>query len=1280
MPSIPSQALYCWLVPPLLKAFRRPIQENECPQLCPSFASAPIFTSKARDWRLHYKQSGTLRPLWKVLLFDLSPGAFILGCTLMLVTGLVTTVGRPLSLRFVVSQIRRDDLSLLEMLGLVCFLGGVVLAEGLLTVWGKMLLCDHLSVRAFAFVSCTLVDKSASGPVPGDQNPSNLLGNDLVRILENVKFSTLLPSAITGILGGSVMLLIIIGPSSIVGLAFSFIIMASNVRMAKITKQAEQDNLSASDARMRLLKQTMDMIRGVKYFAWEARCLEQITVARTDECQKIRRFRAFQMLAINVGRMSPVLSCLITFTIYAVVLKQPMRAEDIFAALIIFQSMRVSLISIPANLTQLANVALSLKRVEAFIKCPDYKPRSLLPSDSPKLVELSFLECIPGQSLVEEAGESRDERQFVLKGVELSVAKGALVAVIGPVGSGKSTLINAMLGAMPLHGGVGTRTCRKVSLVPQKPVTLNATVLENVTMGLPYNDRLWASVVEDAQLHRDLELLPDGRDTLIGENGTTLSGGQQMRVSIARALYSEPDLLLLDDPLAALDHVVGSAVLNAVRSYAKTSLKSQQRAVVMVLNQVHLLGSFDQAVCLDAGTVQAKGSPAEVAAILGLDFTASNNGVVDDCADAKEKEDESDGSDLPKKDEVATLSTTGAAESGSKTATATAQKAEVRSQGNVSSSVYGKFLKAMGPGLTFFSVLSLILAYLAMVFADRWLSLWVTESENDDGPLYPVVYASATLFHAIAMNVASLLFAEAGMRASKTLHFDCLIRVLKAPMAWFEDTPSGRTISRFSSDLSMVDLQLTLQLDNLLQMGLACLSMLFMVVLIAPPVAAAVAVGSVFYYFQAILVDRMNREVKRMRDTAMSPVQTNLSETQGCAVLLQADAREGRLRTYFLERHFKYADAWNRHNFTSSSLMNCGQLITYFMSFGFCLATSATVLSDDSIGPELSSLAFAYCFMAPYFLGIVAMLVIMTNHSFTSLERLLSLQSPEHVPVEAWPTEPVFLDSKSEAISWPSAGNIVFESVQLRYRPGLPLAVCGVSFEVQGGERLGVLGRTGSGKSSLLVLLFRLVEPAAGRILVDGVDICSIGLHKLRSSLGMIPQTPVLLAGTVRQNLDPFNDLPGGDAALVDALRRAELGNLSLDTEVGSGGSRMSAGECQLLSFARCLLHDTRIVVLDEPTASVDLDTDAKLQALVRNAFVGRTLLCIAHRLQTIIDFDRLLVMNAGRVAGLGTPRDLLADASSALSQIVDGGGGSLRIELEKMLQPPVSDVKTVCI
>eukprot|EP00930_Biecheleria_cincta_P037305 TRINITY_DN25591_c0_g1_i2.p1 TRINITY_DN25591_c0_g1~~TRINITY_DN25591_c0_g1_i2.p1 ORF type:complete len:1288 (-),score=217.38 TRINITY_DN25591_c0_g1_i2:195-4058(-) len=1263
-PSMLSQAFFIYLLKPVALAYRQPLPEDKVPNLFPAFSAART-TEHVLSWRARAscaKENKRRCPLWREVL-KISPLRLVVGTLISVTQGLTVTVGRPLALRYVVQSIAEGGLDEFDVATLVALLSGVVILDGLLTVWSKVLLTDHVSVILSSFLTNLLVDKASKSPASSVSNPYNLLGNDIFRRIQDLQWCGMFPSCIGGISGGIAMLLVSLGWPSLIGLSVAFSIMGVNAWISGKTKIAEQANLSASDERLKLLKQAVDMMRGVKYFAWEPKCLEEISRCRTLECFKIRRFRNLQMLSINLGRMSPVVSCLVTFLIYSVLLERPMAAGDVFAALLIFQSLRTSLIIIPTNLTAIQNVGLSLKRLEDYALEPDFRDRELLEDSQDVLAELAFESCSPevpstliGGSGITPRGTFR---QFSLGQMDLKVLPGSLVAVLGPVGSGKSTLLAALLGVLPVEGPAArARTCLSVALVPQKPIIINATLMQNVAMGLEFEDDRFRRAIAGAQMERDLELLQDGASTLIGERGTTLSGGQQMRVNIARALYAEPDLMILDDPLAALDHVVGSKILQAIRCFTSgTNKQGRRRAAVMALNQTHFLPSFDDALWLDeSGNCRAQGAPMEIATKLGIEVQDSHASV-DDCLEHEDAvvefvDDKKDASSPEKRLDVG-------------------PKKEHREEGVVKTSVYIDFVRAMGFAIAAFSSATMIAAYLALCFADRWLAVWSTASRKDAGidPVYPGVYAAASLGHVLLLTASSILFAEAGMRASRSLHMNCLVRVLKAPMAWFEDTPSGRIMSRFTTDLSMVDLQLTMLLDNFLQMFLSVAVMLGIIISIVPVIAIAVLVGIILFYFQAVAVDRANRETKRAKDAALAPVQTNLSEVMNCVALLHVDGHGGKLQHFFYQRHLSAMDHYNRFNFISLALLNFGQFLTYLICFVFSAVTAFFMLGFHTVDPEVSGLAFTYCFLVPYFLGINAQLAILTNHAFTSLERLLELCS-QRIPSEAWPGGSVFEDSSDKApASWPTHGAVVFENVQLRYRPGLPLALRGLSFHVKGGERLGIVGRTGAGKSSLSVLLFRLVEPAGGRVLIDGVDIGSLGLQRLRSSLSMIPQVPVLIQGTVRKNLDPFCEFKGGDAAMKDALSKAQLPDVSLDAEI-TGSSSLSQGEGQLLSFARCLLRDSKLVCLDEPTASVDLETDARLQTLVRSAFSGKTLLCIAHRLQTIIDFDRILVMEAGLAAALDTPSALLQDSSSALSQIVDGGAGSggLRQTLEAMV------------
>eukprot|EP00931_Biecheleriopsis_adriatica_P044952 TRINITY_DN25767_c0_g1_i1.p1 TRINITY_DN25767_c0_g1~~TRINITY_DN25767_c0_g1_i1.p1 ORF type:complete len:1310 (-),score=227.04 TRINITY_DN25767_c0_g1_i1:187-4071(-) len=1268
-PSLLSQAFFFYLLKPVVVAYRKALPEDEVPKLFPSFTAARV-TERVLSWRakaLQRKEQSKRCPLWRETL-KISPMRILLGTLVSSLQGITVTVGRPLALRYVVRSIAGGELDASSVAILVALLSGVVLIDGLLTVWSKVLLTDHMTVILSSFLTSLLVDKAAKSPASKASNPHNLLGNDVFRRVQDLQWSGMLPSCIGSGLGGIAMLWVSLGWPSLIGLATAFSIMGVNLWISTLTKKSEQANLAASDERVKLLKQAVDMMRGVKYFAWETKCLEQISQSRSLECLKIRRFRNFQMLSINLGRLSPVLSCLVTFFVYSVLLGNPMDAADVFSALLIFQSLRMTLIIIPTNLTAIQNLLLSFRRLENYAVEPDFKHRELLEDSQDVLAELVCERCSPDLSS-EATGESQATprvsfKEFALGPVDLKVTSGSLVAVLGPVGSGKSVLLSALLGVLPLEGPAArARTCLSVALVPQKPIIINATIIQNVTMGLSFEADRFRRAIAGAQMERDLELLPDGADTLVGERGTTLSGGQQMRVNIARALYVEPDLLVLDDPLAALDHVVGSEILQAIRRFTSgTNKQGRTRAAVMALNQTHFLQSFDDAIWLDeSGKCKAQGAAMEVAKELGISIE-EEHGSVDDCLDQGDVQ-------VNVADEKKDASSPG-------------PKEEHREKGIVKSSVYTNFFRAMGFPIAGVSVFTMVAAYLALCFADRWLAVWSEASRKDDdvNPIYPGVYAAASLGHIVLLVCSSTLFAEAGMRASKSLHWNCLVKVLKAPIAWFEDTPSGRIMSRFTADLSMVDLNLGMFLDNFLQMFMSVSVMLGIIISIVPIVAVAAVVGVIIFYFQALAVDRANRETKRAKDAALAPVQTNFSEIMNCVALLHVDAHERKLQNFFFDRHIAAMDHYNRFNFVSLQLLNFGQFVTYAICFVFSASTASLMLGFEAVDPGVSGLAFTYCFLVPYFLGITSQLAIMTNHAFTSLERLLELCSLR-VPSEAWPGGSDFEDvaEKVQALSdWPAKGAIEFQDVQLRYRPELPLAVCGLSLQVRGGERLGIVGRTGAGKSSLSVLLFRLVELAGGRVLIDGVDIANLGLQKLRSSLSMIPQVPVLIQGTVRTNLDPFGDFKGGDEGMQEVLAKAQLPHVSLDADI-TGGATLSQGEGQLLSFARCLLRDSRIICLDEPTASVDLETDARLQELVRSAFVGRTLLCIAHRLQTIIDFDRILVMEAGRAAALDTPAALLQDPTSALSKIVDGVSGNgmrttLRTSLRTTLEGMVND------
>jgi len=1273
-----SSAFFFWLARPSWLAYRKRLREEDTPVLLEQFRTELVLDDIAK-WN-EARAKGGKRRLWKEL-FMQDPFSILVGCLLLSLQGAIVTVARPLALRYVVREVAAGSLTSANVLLYAFALSCLCLVDGLFFAWGRHLDTDYASVYFFRHVGTIVLDKCCrAAPDSSRPPPTNLVGSDIPRIIEQLRTLGMGPACIGGFSGAIALLAVILGWSSLIGLAVVFGMLVVNMRMGHIAKRAEKQNLEAADFRVMLLKQAIEMIKGLKYFAWEAKCMKQLVEARRKQCFKVKKAQATLQMSLNLGRLSPFIACLATFVFYGWILGNPMEAGDIFAALLVFMSMRLSLIIAPNAYIAAQQILLSLARVEKYIDALDFPERVVIPHSEGLMADVQFQECT--LSGVRDAGSSDGSgfrKEFVLRDVAMQVNPGTLVAILGEVGAGKSSLVSAMIGAGAITGdGARARTRQRVGIVPQKPALLNSSIYENIVRGKPFDADRFAQAIDVAQFARDLEELEDSVDTIIGERGTTLSGGQQMRLCIAQVMYDQPELVILDDPLAALDHVVGSHVFDTLTEYIGASTPETPRALVMVLNQMNLLSHFDHALWLENGAVIASGTPEEVIKSLSLDLETSqrtNGHVAEGSKQNRHKWDPLKpagpnrhsfvGSALHV-DMVAMRSVRCV----SSTLTDIGSKVESRATGSVNFVVYHTYIKSMGYTLAGLFIVISLLAYTSMVFGDRWLALWIRNSDQneDTDAVYPLIYTGAVLTFGFLLVVSSWVFAEGCMRAARTLHDECLLKVLKAPMSWFEEMPTGRILSRLSSDLGTVDLHLPHSLDNAVQLTFTVVVMLVTICIFAPLVAFAGIFVSVFYGVLGVLVDRTNREIKRMRDRAMAPIQTNLAEVLSHVSLMRVD--DGSLRSFFMERHARYTDIQNRYMFSSTSMMSFSTFISYIIACVFVFTSTIFLLGFGDPEPEGVALSLAYVFLVPYFGGMASSVAVMCGHNFTSLERLLELKS-DSVPEEAWPPGTTFLEEPTERSGeeWPSAGSIVFEDVSLRYRQELPLALTNLSFQILGGQRVGVVGRTGAGKSSLTTVLFRFVQPCGGRVLIDGRDTTSIDLQQLRSSISMIPQQPVLIQGSVRTNLDPYGEVQGGDAALLHALRQAQIPDLDLDDTIDVSGSGISSGECQLLSFARCLLRATKIVVLDEPTASVDTATDAKLQKLVRVSLANRTLMCIAHRLQTIIDFDQILVMDAGTVGAMGTSRALLDDRSSYLSKLVDGGGSdTLRLTLEDLL------------
>ncbi|KAA0148004.1 hypothetical protein FNF29_06948 [Cafeteria roenbergensis] len=969
----------------------------------------------------------------------------------------------------------------------------------------------------------------------------------------------------------------------------------------------------------------------------------------------------------------------------------------------------------------------------------------------------------------------------------LRLPKG-LTAVCGSVGAGKSSLVAALTGEMSAAGEGGAKptvTMRlpeavasavarqheraakaweqgtfgmpgdideadpasAIAVVSQNPWLLGATVQDNITFGRAYDETRFRHVVEVCRLATDLEALPSGQHTEVGPSGNTTSGGQRARISLARAVYAEAPVVVLDDVLSAVDADVASKLFTDV---IRTELAD--RTVVLVSQQMQYVMASDRVVVLDAGEVRPPVTPAELTAEVesagrshplhsmfaaqdraktlmraqaaegdaagragpgaaagtaakpeagaeestsqasspvAADAADVSPAVGDDTSTAKGGE---DGRGAP---EAAAEARSGGGDGGSPAAPAKPGRVvdkdegriveeEKRTTGAVSAAVYARYWSMLGTPSAMGVSIFLVLVTLARVATDFWLSIWSSNALGESVAFYVAIYAGISAAAIVSVLAYQCSWACGGVAASVRLHEGLMSRIIRAPIGWFDATPAGRIISRVSADLATVDKQLVQTSAQFLKTLLLVLATLITQAVVQPYVIIGFVVAFGYYAAVAGYFRVSSREIKRLDNATRAPVATHISQT--IAGLshggLRAFGHQGR----FLREVMSRLDA-NSRAFWKLNLVNRWLGIRLDLTGAIVVGTVAfaAVGTTGTASAGLSGLSLSFALLVVSQLNWLVRGFVDAEQFMASVERILEYTDdvPQEGPLAADDEEGkrVTLDAAAAAdrdgdkdlaavlrrradvqaapAGWPSSGALTVDGLVMRYnRKHTEPVLRGVSFKVESGQRIGIAGRTGGGKSSLLQCLFRTVEAEAGTICIDGQDISRLGLHTVRGALAIIPQDSVVFAASVRFNLAP--GFEAGDPAapsdeeMLKALSMARLADKvsslgGLEATVGA----LSSGERQLLCIARAMLSKAPIVVLDEATASVDMHTDHLIQTVIREAFAGRTLLTVAHRLETIADYDKILVLVAGRVAEFDSPEALLRDPSSEYAQLV---------------------------
>lgn len=832
-----------------------------------------------------------------------------------------------------------------------------------------------------------------------------------------------------------------------------------------------------------------------------------------------------------------------------------------------------------------------------------------------------------------------------LSNISLKFQSGQLYLVIGKVGCGKSALLQALAGELQINTGTLTSRVDSMSYAAQEPWIMDGSVRENIVMGLPYDEIWYNQVVEACGLGPDIASFKSGDLTIVGDRGLQCSGGQRSRIGLARALYSDADVCLLDDPLSAVDVKVAKTIFySAIQDLAV----KRNKCVILVTHQLQFVGSSECILMKEGGEIVCCGPFAHCVKAskgdISSDFLTSDHDGDDGESNEKSSNLDDNAHDVKTSNAVKQYDITSNNRNKKSLGDPCQDQREKRDTGIISMKTWMSYGRALGGAGTCFLLLSTFaVAQALLLFLIVCLGKWAEAPASDQHTTYWFVLVLAVTGSVIISSIirANMTFYKI-IKTSQRLHDQMLRFVLRAKIEFFDTNPLGRILNRFSADVGILDdtfpftihdftVGLFVVVGSVITAGIV----LPFILVVIPPLLI------VFMRLRKVFVST-TRELKRLEGIARSPIYAMVSESLSGVATIRTNSKIG----YFMNKFEKAHNAHTRANF--AFIVSSRWFAFKLDTLSFILLSSASLLAvlfhhqgwfdvDSAIlGLALTLLIQISTTNFPW---VVRQSAEVCNQ-MVSVERVLEYGS---LPTEA----ALRTDFDKTLCNWPGNTSVTVQNLSTRYRTSLPLVLSNITFHVNAGERVGIVGRSGSGKSSLVQTLFRLLEAEVGSIKVGDVDISKIGLHKLRTSMAVIPQSPVLFSGyTIQENLDPFGNCQHSD--IIDSLKAVQMYDavtsspLGLETPVDEGGTNFSVGQRQLLCLARAILAKSQILVLDEPTANVDSNTDTLLQKTLRELFSDATIIMVAHRLQTVIDFDRILVLGGSEVLEYGTPKELL--------------------------------------
>ncbi|KAH6759642.1 multidrug resistance-associated protein 14 [Perilla frutescens var. frutescens] len=1023
-----------------------------------------------------------------------------------------------------------------------------------------------------------------------------------------------------------------VGLATVASIVVIVLTVFCNMPLAKLQHKFQSKLMVAQDERLKAMSEALVNMKVLKLYAWETHFRHVVENLRKIEDKCLKSVQLRKAYNSFLFWSSPVLVSAATFGA-CYVLGVPLSSSNVFTFVATLRLVQDPIRTIPDVVAVFIQAKVAFARIVKFLEAPELETANVRGK--------SWIDDKNSSVSFKSADLSWDENPLkpTLRDINLEAKQGDKIAICGEVGSGKSTILAAVLREVPITRGV-VQVRGSIAYVSQSAWIQTGSIRDNIIFGSALDSKRYQDTLERCSLVKDLELLPYGDLTEIGERGVNLSGGQKQRIQLARALYKNADIYLLDDPFSAVDAQTATSLFN---EYIIGALSG--KTVLLVTHQVDFLPAFDSVVLMSDGEILCAAPYSQL-----LDSSKEFQDLIHAHKETAGSESLSEITGTRTSGVSSTEIHKSFTEQKVVSVVGVDQliKKEEKEVGDTGFKPYVLYLK-QNKGFLTFSVAALchLTFAIGQIIQNSWMAANVDDPNFDNLRLI-LIYLLIGVISTLFLLTRTLTTVVMGMQSSRALFSQLLISLFRAPMSFYDSTPLGRILSRVSADLSIVDLDVPFNLiftvgsTTNCYTNLAVLAFVTWQVMFVSIPMIILAIWLQRYYFSSA------KELMRINGTTKSLVANHLAESVAGVTTIRAFKEEDRFFAKTLELidtngspffHYFSANEWLIQRLEAISAI--------VLSFaGLCMV----LLPPGTFSSGFIGMALSYGLSLNMSLVFSINNQCMLSNYIISVERLHQYM---HIPSEA----PEVIQESRPPTTWPSEGKVEIQDLQIRYRPDAPLVLRGISCTFEGGHKIGIVGRTGSGKTTLIGALFRLVEPAGGRIVVDGVDISTIGLHDLRSHFGIIPQDPTLFTGTVRYNLDPLGQ--HSDMEIWEVLGKCQLKEVVeekegvLDAPVVEDGSNWSMGQRQLFCLGRALLRRSKILVLDEATASIDNATDMILQKTIRTEFADCTVITVAHRIPTVMDSTMVLAISDGKLVEYDEPMKLMKREDSLFAQLV---------------------------